>query len=166
MNGFPNRPGRKTFGPQLKNARAIANPELEADADTFNLLFAQIAGAGLMVARAWALIDGTGGSTTARIVAHAESWNPDQNTAAPYTPPQLGYTSTGIYTLTYQPTYPDDSGSAVATGILAPWAIVTGTSNVRNAVASVAGAVITVRLKEFSAGAFNVIDGPVLVGFM
>jgi hypothetical protein len=162
-NGFPNRPGRSTFGAPLVNAKPVRNPTLNPDADIFNLAFFQIAGMGLMVPRAWVYFDGT---PTARIIARAESWNPDAKTAAPYTPPVLARTSTGLYTLTYLSTYPDDSGSQVSLSPVAPVGLQVGSANVRNVAVTASGPVLTINLKEFQAGNFVAVDGQVLVWFM
>lgn len=160
--GFPNRPGRRTFGPILKNASPVKNPELQPDADKFNLGFFQIAGSGLMVPRAWALVDGTGGGGSARLVAHAESWNPDGDQPAPV----FAYTSTGLYTLTYQASYLDDNGASVVVSPIASAGLPVDSANVRNVAVSRSGGVFTIRLKEFSAGSYSVVDGPALVWFM
>lgn len=162
--GFPRRPSLDSFGPQLQDTRVIRNPGAEAGSDLLNLMRFQLAGAGLMVARAWAVIDGTGGVIT--LAAHAESWNPKGLTAAPYTPPVAVRTSTGLYTLTYQATYPDDAGALVGLGISETWSRPLRSANVRDAATTFTGNVITVNLKEFQAGSYVAVDGRVLVALL
>lgn len=153
MSGFPNRTSRKAFGPQLVNPKPITNPSTQADAGAFNLAFWQMAGAGLMVSRAWALVDGT--SASAVLSANGESWNSDKSIASPIP----AYTSTGIYTLTYLPTYPDEKGNAVLFVPLFVVAIAVNSLSRRIATATFSGTVITINLRTSPADAL--VDGAV-----
>lgn len=165
MSGFPRRPGLATFGPTLRDPIPLRNPETQVGADLLNLLKYQVAGLGLMGLRAWALIDSTGGVTPV-IQARAESWNPDAKSSAPYTAPTPGRSGVGALTLAYAASYPDEKGNLVSTAITVPVAFAVNRSAVRDAAATVSGNTISVTLREFSAGAFNAVDGAVLVGFL
>lgn len=165
MSGSPLRPSLASFGPTLREPKVITNPETQVGAGLMNLIRYQVAGAGLMMLRAWALIDSTGGVTPV-ILARAESWNPDGKTSAPYLAPVPGRSGVGALTLAYATSYPDENGVQQATSILVPIALAVNRTTVRDAAATVSGGIISIALKEFSAGTFSAIDGAVFVGFM
>jgi hypothetical protein len=157
-NGFPNRPSRSSFGPTLENAKPVRDPVRNPDADNFNLAFFQIAGCGLVVPRAWAFIDGAAGA----LLKNAEAWNANNANPAPL----FAKSATGVYTLTYLSTYPDDAGQTKVLAPFAPAGMAVNRSTVRDVAVSLSGTTLTINLKEFSAGVYAAVDGQVLVWFM
>lgn len=153
--GYPNRPSRTSFGPKLKNPKPVTNPETQADAGAFNLDFWQISGAGLMVPRAWAVLDATSGTMT--MPANAEAWNPNKTQAAP-TPARSGV---GLYTLAYAASYLDNNDSSIGLAIVAAMAFPLNSISRRIAPSTVAGTTITINLRSSPADAL--VDGAVMV---
>ena len=72
--GFPDRPPRAAFGPQMKNKRAPVIAETDFSANQANLSFWQAAGAGRTVAMATILYDGVADS----ILSQALAFDPQQ----------------------------------------------------------------------------------------
>ena len=115
MSGFPNRPNRKAFGPKYLDDKPVRDPQKEVSAQIGNLGYHQVAGLGVVSCLAWALID----VSAETVLAHAEAWNPNGETASPFDPPTFAKTATGDGELTYNSTYPDEDGVDVATNFAA-----------------------------------------------
>lgn len=113
MTGFPTRPTRQDFGPQLKNARPIENPELQVGEETLNPALWQLAGAGLMVPRAVLIAEWTGSAM--QILYQQEAWNPRNDQPKP----GLSRSSAGVYIYSFAATYLDEKGEERPTNILA-----------------------------------------------
>ena len=115
--GFPSRPSRKQFGPERIDDGLVTDHERYVDAPTFNLDHWQTAGLGAVSPRAWALFEYTGSRMV--LYASGEAWDPNGEAV-----PALGYTSTGVYTITYPATAPDEDANmvpiALVAGIAAP----------------------------------------------
>lgn len=108
LGGFPVRPTRAAFGPTRVNEGVPVDLTKYVTAENFNLDHWQVAGCGLVVPRAWCLLSSAGA-----ILAAAEAWDPDSASAPT---PTKG--SAGIYTLTYDATYPNKDGVQQATNLL------------------------------------------------
>jgi len=117
MGGFPTRPSRLAFGPTRTDDGAVVDHDKYVAAQVFNLDHWQTAGLGVVAPRAWALMSWSGSAMV--IHASGEAWDPDGG--AEPTPARSG---AGAYTLTYDSTYPDEAGNAVATGLVAGAALV------------------------------------------
>ena len=59
MTGFPERPVRAAFGPEMKNKHAPVNAETDLSADQVNLDFWQMAGAGRVLPMMVLMFNGT-----------------------------------------------------------------------------------------------------------
>lgn len=154
--GWPRRPGLTAFGPKMQNVRPVRNPQTDPDANVLNLYRFQVAGMGLVCCRAFASIDTSGSAT---LVNHGEVWNSDGSQPAPV----LARTGTGVVTLTYLATYPDDTGEAQAFSITDVAGVQSSSANVRHVAPTWSGLVITARLKEFSGGSFSAVDGRLIL---
>jgi hypothetical protein len=119
MPGFPTRPRRAALGPTYRNKRPVRIETEEFGATPLNLNCWLVAGAGGVVPQAWLLATFTGPSTIA-VTAHREAWDPNATDDAP----TIARGSTGVYTVTYEQTYPDETGTEVSVqlygGIVAP----------------------------------------------
>lgn len=114
MAGFPTRTTRAAFGPTKRNASVgLVTPEYHAGATEINLDYWQTAGMSLAICRAWALVTWDG-ATSVSITAAGEAWDP---TAA--AEPTVARSSAGVYTVTYDATYVDETDTAVSTSLLA-----------------------------------------------
>lgn len=105
MPGFPNRPPRPAFGPEMQNVREPVIPEKDLAANQMNLTFWQAAGAGRTVPMAVILYDGVATSVLFQVLA----FDPKQ---------ELGDIaivrgSAGVYTATFASTYKDEQGADV-----------------------------------------------------
>lgn len=160
--GFPNRPSRRKFGPELSNPKVVKNPRQEADATAVGLSFFQVAGAGLMVPRAWAILDGSDGENVV-ITARAESWNPDRKVVAPYLAPSVSYDGVGEYSIEYETSYPDDAGNSVVLAPLFGGAIAIDPPEVRDARVVRTGTSFAIKLRELDVTylSWMPVDGPV-----
>jgi hypothetical protein len=165
MSGFPNRPSRDDFGPPFVDTRPIRNPATQVGQKLLELIAFQTTGLGLVAARAFVIFDATAGGANPPIVANAEAWNTKKSSAAPYLPPVIARSALGIYTVTYQATYPDEAGNAKAISILDAYGAPLGSSNVRHVAATVSAGVITAKLREsdLATGAWSSVDGKVIV---
>lgn len=113
MSGFPLRPSRDTYGPQLRDVYAADNPETDIPAAAFNTLFWQVAGLGAAhPVRAIAIAEYSGGALST--IYQAEAWNPNNDV----THPVVERTGTGTYTITFAPSYPDETGAEVSLSLL------------------------------------------------
>lgn len=106
MSGFPNKPTREQFGPNMENARPPVIPEKDLSAAQVNLAFWQAAGSGRTCAAALVLIDGA----TPDILLQNMTFDPNQ------TLPDLALVKngTGDYTITFAATYQDQNGQDVS----------------------------------------------------
>lgn len=106
MSGFPNRPARIVFGPQMKNKRPPVIAETDLNANQMNLDFWQVAGAGRVVAMAVILFDGV----TPAIISQALAFDPRQELE------DIAFVknATGDYTFTFASTYKDEQGNDVS----------------------------------------------------
>lgn len=106
MSGFPNRPIRDTFGPEIEDTFPVTNPKREIGEGTFNLAWWQSAGSGLVVPRAVLKVDVVA-ATSATTLAQMLAWDPNQNL------PLLtwAYVSTGNYDITFASQYADQTGT-------------------------------------------------------
>ena len=105
-NGFPNRPARIDFGPEMQNKRAPTNSETDLNADQMNLTFWQTAGAGRVLPMAVILFDGVAPAITFQALA----FDPRGELSL------LAFVkdATGDYTFTFATTYKDESGKDVS----------------------------------------------------
>lgn len=103
MSGFPNRPARVAFGPQMQNVRAPVIPEKDLSANQMNLTFWQLAGAGRTLPMAVLLFDGAAPA----ILYQTLAFDPRQELG------ELAFAKagTGDYTFTFASTYKDQRGS-------------------------------------------------------
>lgn len=112
MSGFPTRPALGDFGPiTLINSGPVRNPDTDVDAAHWNLLKHQVAGLGLTAPRIIAKLTV---ANPALLLVHAEAWNPQSKTSAPFTAPVPLFISTGRMTLTYTTPVTDEAGNDVA----------------------------------------------------
>jgi len=162
MSGSPNRPGLTAFGPFPKqNPIPVKNPKTQLDAGMMSLLIWQVAGAGLVMPKVWAALDGTSGLV---LNAHGEIWNPNGSVS----PPLVTYSAVGRYSVQYGSVFEDENGNAIASNLQFPIAIPLsppaqpfGSIPHRNAAASITDFTVAVELK--SADASTYVDGPVLL---
>ncbi len=108
--GWPTRISRSALGPQFQERTKVSDPSKEVGQAFFNLSCWQLAGAGLMVPKAWALFHWTGAAIV--LDASAEAWDPESGVV-----PTVTRTSAGIYVVTYAATYPDENGVAQPPGL-------------------------------------------------
>lgn len=85
------------------------NPERQVGARWGGLVAWQVAGLGITAGRATAVF-ASGGT----LVAHGESWDPDQELATPSTT----HPSTGVYTISYPAAAPNEEGTQVAIALV------------------------------------------------
>lgn len=117
MSGYPTRPARADFGPTMVDTSPVRDASRQLDAARLNLLTWQTAGAGLMSPLAWIFATF---NTTSVVHAHAESWNPDGLTSAPYyTPPQITRLGQGDYRIAWPQTVLDKDGVERSLSIMA-----------------------------------------------
>lgn len=105
--GFPDRPPRIGFGPQMRNKRPPINSETDLTADQMNLDFWQIAGAGRTLPMTMILFDGGG---TPAVIFQAAAYDPNQEL------PLIAFVKngTGDYTFTFDATYDDEKGQPIS----------------------------------------------------
>lgn len=101
---FPVRPSRAAFGPRYRNESDVVDDETEADAEVFDSVCFQVAGAGGAAPLAWVCF-----STAGDVLAAWEAWDPDSNFV-----PEVERTATGIYLVTYPALVPDAQGTDLA----------------------------------------------------
>lgn len=110
MSGFPIRPDRLAFGPKPQNRFEVRDSAKELDGPTIgDLMMWQIAGVGVVVARAVAII-ALDASGVPSLYAHAEAWNPNGTAAAP----TLTDNGNGSYKLSYGTAYGDKDSTSQA----------------------------------------------------
>lgn len=106
MAGFPTRPSRDAFGPTYEDERPVRNPKRELGSAIGNLMFWQLAGAGIVAPMGVIQVAVTGGVATT--VYQALAFDPKGQLAL------LTWINdaTGQYTITFASTYPDETGTA------------------------------------------------------
>lgn len=107
-DGFPTRPSRDEFGPDIVDVVAPPNDEDYVGAARFNLSFWQLAGCSVCTPRAWAVVSAAGALTAA-----AEAWDANGQSA-----PTASKEADGHFRLVYDATYPDRGGTAVAPNLV------------------------------------------------
>lgn len=113
MAGFPTRTSRTAFGPTKLNASTgVVHPAYHQAAGETNLAYWQLSGLTVGGCRAWALVTWDG-ATSVSLTAAGEAWDPNSASA-----PTVARSATGVYTVTYAATYPDETDSAVSTALL------------------------------------------------
>lgn len=108
--GSPSRPDRSNYGPTMVNRGAVRDPERDLDADVWNLLAWQLAGAGLVLPRVMLHFTLSGAPA---IIRRAETWNPARATTGVYADPSFTVNGTGDITITWPSSVPDDAGNTV-----------------------------------------------------
>lgn len=108
MSGFPLRPDRDSFGPEVENTSPVRDARKQWDAAICNLVMYQCAGMGLVSPRSALVFIAQVGPT---ILGRAEAWNPHRLVATPYTDPQITRTGAGNYLVTYETPIPDEDGA-------------------------------------------------------
>ena len=105
--GFPLRPSRSSFGPEMADRVPIKNPRQQVPASAINALFWQVAGCGLLVPLARVVVTDI---NAVAVAAHWEAWNPDGSLGAP----TVERINTGDYAVTYASSYLDEDGASRA----------------------------------------------------
>lgn len=116
MSGFPARPDRAAFGPNMVNAAPVRDPSRQLDAAQLNLLSHQAAGLGLIAPRVMLRLTVHG--TTPVLLSRAEAWNPKGLTSGQYVDPILVGVSTGRMTVQYPTVIADQLGQDIGIGFL------------------------------------------------
>jgi hypothetical protein len=158
MSGFPTRPRRDDFAPELKADGDITDDDYFVGERQFNLSFWQTAGMGLVSSRAIAALDWDSGTSTLSLDSAEEAWDPygTQND------PTVARSGAGVYTLTYDSTYLNQKGVSISTALKRAAAFVQTTSNYR-AVAKVQSNGYVVDINVFDADAGTPVDADVFV---
>lgn len=115
MAGFPNRPDRTAFGPTREDEQPVQNPVRELGAADMNLDFWQVSGMGLTSPRVTIIAEGSNVADPLP-TPHAYqgiAWDPLQLLPSI----NITHAGTGIYQATFQPTYPDQDATVVATSL-------------------------------------------------
>lgn len=154
--GFPTRIGRSALGPSKTNQRRVIDPTKEISSVEWNLVRWEVAGMAGVVPQAWVFATFTGPDQIA-VTAHREAWAPDGTSSAP----TISRTSAGLYVITYDATYPDENGTAVAIQLFGGTVGPSATTNL-NGVASVSSnRIVTVSI--FTANSAAATDSSFLV---
>lgn len=124
--GFPNVPSRAAFGPEpLINKSEVNDNRKEIGAGTFNLAWWQLAGCGLCVDAAYAIIDSGG-----NLLHSGEVWDPNGLVA-----PSVAHPGAGVYELTYPASAVDETNASH------PIVLKAGAVTVQGATANIVGVV-------------------------
>lgn len=107
MSGWPLRPDRDSFGPEVQNTSPVRDSRRQWDASIANLVMHQCAGMGLVVPRT-ALVFSASPSPV--VLGRVEAWNPHRLVAAPFTDPSITRTGAGNYLVTYATPVTDEGG--------------------------------------------------------
>jgi len=163
MTGWPLRPDRDSFGPEVENSSPVRDARRQWDARIANLIMWQCAGMGLVTPRtALAFV----AEPSPSVVARVETWNPKRLTAPPYDDPSLTRSATGDYLIAYPTPVPDEAGDDAAISFL--WAtahvIDPDPSVVRKAQAAVDAQTNRIRVCVFNS-ANALVDGSTVVLF-
>lgn len=153
MSGYPSIPTRASFGPTYRDERPVVDSETELGADVMNLAFWQLAGAGRTLPRAVLSISG-GATPVVGFQALAFDPNGVLNKLA------ITRTGAGDYSFTFDATYTNERGEAVAFAPTAAVAIVLGTDPSVWAIAQVDGQEVGLTIQDSSAVA---VDASLLV---
>jgi len=113
MGGFPNRPNRLAFGPTMINERPVVDPTRDLDAASVNLTAWQTAGTGRCAPKG--LLTCTVAASLPTTVNQAFAFDPNGALAL------IVWVSIGVghYRFLLAATYPDELGTAIATGLVA-----------------------------------------------
>lgn len=147
MAGFPDRPDRDSFGPTYENEDAVENPKRELGQEIVNLNMWQVAGMGLVSPKVVINCTVAGGGPVT-VVGQRLAWDPNQDLANI----TITYSATGIYTFAFASTYPDEDGSAIATGLIGGTALPNSLLNVRGIVNLTSGYEGTIKIFDADAG--------------
>jgi hypothetical protein len=123
--GFPTRPSRRVFGPTMKNAGDVINAETDVGAELFNLSWWQVAGLGVAGALAFVHVSSAGA-----LVSTGQAWNPNGDVSLN---PAVARTGAGVYTVTFETLYDDESG------VEQPLTLTCATVSVRSSTANIVG---------------------------
>ena len=136
MAGFPTRPSRTAFGPEMENENPVRNPARELDADKINLAWWQTAGAGLTSPKVHIRCTVNPGTTTVTNAYQALAFDPDAAVSAI----SFVYEQAGRYSFAFASQYANEDGTltnlALDSGICLPCNVVyasgthTGANNV------------------------------------
>jgi hypothetical protein len=128
MSGFPLRSLLQNFGPKLRDARPIENPEIETGQRRLNLLESTITGVNLISPRA-SVVARYDPSPAAFIIYHQEeAWNARHAQAHPVLERQV----TGLYTYTFASSYLTEDGESVPISVVAARANVFGAGGINS----------------------------------
>jgi hypothetical protein len=116
--GFPQRPDRDSFGPEVVNSAPVRDSRRQWDASIANLVMHQCAGLGLVSPRTALVFSASPGPA---VLGRVEAWNVRRETASPYNDPTLTRTGAGNYLVTYPTPIPDDGGVDQAVSFI--WAL-------------------------------------------
>lgn len=142
MTGFPARPSRSGFGPNLVNARPVTQPDKELDAGIVDLAWWQAAGAGRVTPLVVLIYNGT---TQAR-VHQALAW--DASNKLPPIPAVKD--GTGQYTFTFASGYLNEKGVSTSFVPRAAVAFVQGAAAQVQANCTVNGQAVSVEVANQS----------------
>lgn len=140
--GFPLLPSRDTFGPELENWGEVTNPKREIGHQTFGLAWWQLAAVSQLVPIARVTVSAAGARVSSR-----EGWNPNGKDALR---PTCSRSAQGVYVVTYQGSYPDETNVAqsllLADGKVSVQGDSGGVDKNIVGVATFAGNVVTVKI--------------------
>jgi hypothetical protein len=163
VSGFPLRPDRDSFGPEVVNTAPVRDSRRQWDASIGNLIAHQCAGLGLVSPRSALAFVADVGPT---ILGRVEAWNPKRLTAPPFADPGVVRQATGDYLITYSTPVPDEQG--VDAAISFQWAagfIINADPTVfRYAQVAVDAQTNRLRVAVFNS-AFGLVDGSSVVVF-
>lgn len=120
MAGFPGKPSRTAFGPQMVDTAPVRDPRRHVPAKALNLLFWQVAGIGLTVPKMVVLAEVDAGGMTVATLAQALAWDPDGEL------PDVEWTYDGIGSYNWaldSGQYEDEEGNMVSLAWLGGMAI-------------------------------------------
>lgn len=109
MAGFPTRLVRSDLGPEYQNTMPVRDPSRQIGATITNLSFRQLTGVNMTADLAWLIID----IDALNVTSHAECWNIEGATSGEYAPPVISDEGGGVYHITYNPEYQDETGEYI-----------------------------------------------------
>lgn len=109
MAGSPTIPTRDAFGPTRVDDGISPNDPNYLSARHINLMLWQLAGAGIVIPRAYVRCTFSSGVLT--IAESGETWKPNGGG----TPPGINKVATGHWELEYAASYPNEAGDSVPT---------------------------------------------------
>lgn len=118
MSGWPLRPDRDSFGPEVENTSPVRDSRRQWDASIANLIMHQCAGMGLVSPRTALVFVAQVGPT---ILGRVEAWNPKRLTAVPFDDPTITRTGAGNYLVEYTTPVLDELGAEQ--GVSFAWAL-------------------------------------------